>query len=434
MPPQRTGIADYSAELLAPLTKRAEVDLWVDAPAGAEAAASCRMFNYIAQPELLFDLVRYDLIVYQMGNSPAHRSMFPVLLQYPGIVVMHDFVLHHFIAGYYLEAQSSPALYIQEMAYNFGRAGEEIATRALRTKTPIWEHEPMRYPLNKRVLDNARAVVVHSDFTFGLVRKTHSYLPIKKINLPTRIEPEPPDAAKLKRRYGIPVNSIVIASFGSGNPSKMTGETARAIATMDRKDIIYLVVGEMGEGLRAQTKTDLGERMRITGYVDAGTFNDYCALIDIAIDLRSQTMGESSAGICRLMAAGKPCVISNFGWFAELPDECAVKIDSPVDEKAIQRSLAQLVTDDRLRREIGTRARRYISDHHGIDQATEQYIEFLNDVRKLEISRAVQRTIVTDTGQAMAELGIASEDKSVIDGVARAIADLFGPDSQKSKR
>ncbi len=108
-----------------------------------------------------------------MGNSPAHRNIYQMLLETPGVVVLHDFVLHHFFASYYLEALRSPALYIAEMAYNYGIAGEELARTALRGEQPIWEQEPARYPLNKRVLDHARGVIVHSDFAAPARRINH---------------------------------------------------------------------------------------------------------------------------------------------------------------------------------------------------------------------------------------------------------------------
>ena len=38
---------------------------------------------------------QYDAVVYQMGNSPAHAYIYEALLKYPGVVVMHEFILHH---------------------------------------------------------------------------------------------------------------------------------------------------------------------------------------------------------------------------------------------------------------------------------------------------------------------------------------------------
>jgi len=205
----------------------------------------------------------------------------------------------------------------------------------------------------------------------------------------------------------------------------MTDFIVRAVARMRRDDVIYLIVGEMGENLRGQMEPELGERLRVTGYVDEKSYSDYCNLVDIAIDLRYQTMGESSAGICRILAAGKPCVVSNFGWFAEIPDGCAVKMDPGADEEALTRCLAELIADEGRRREIGARARAYIRDHHGIERAAEEYVKFVDEVRDVERSRIVPHTLISEAGRAMVELGVAPDDNWLIDGVAREIASLF---------
>lgn len=429
LPPQRTGIAGYSVELLPALLRRAEVDLWIDQPVAAEALPGCKIFNYVDKPGLLQQLGRYDAVIYHMGNSPAHRNIFPVLLAYPGIVVLHDFVLHHFLAGYYIESLRSPASYVEEMGYNYGNAGEQVARSVLKSGTWILEQEILSYPLNKRVLDQARGVIVHSEFAAGLVRKSHPHLPITKVNLPALIDDATPDVAELRQRYKIPRGRVVIGSLGSANHARRTGVILRAIAALGRKDIIYLLVGEMGENFRKQTRdAELGDLVRITGYVDTKAFNDYCNLIDVGIDLRDQTMGESSATVCRILAAGKPCVISNFGWFAEIPDGCAVKVDAAADEQALGRCISELIADEQLRLKLGESARRYIRENHGVEQAAGGYVEFLGQVRNLERRRRVERAIVEETGRAMAELGVGDNDDWLIGGIAQEIATLFRPE------
>jgi glycosyltransferase involved in cell wall biosynthesis len=426
LPPQRTGVADYSMELLPALLKRAEIDLWIDRAVPVELPLNRAKFNYVERPELLRELVKYDAVIYQMGNSAAHGNIFPVLLKYPGIVVLHDFVLHHFLAGYYLEALRSPSAYVEEMAYNYGSEGEELAHSVLGGGVALWEHQATRYPLNKRVLDHARGVVVHSDFAGRMVRESHAHLPIAKVNLPVAISEAPADAAQLKSRYQIPPDRIVIGSFGARSSAKRTDLIARAVGALNRKDIIYLIVGEVGEDFRRSIqRPDLAGLVRTTGYVDAATFDDYCRLIDIAIDLRDQTMGESSAAVCRLLAAGKPCVVSNLGWFAEIPDGCAVKVDTAAGQDILLHCIAELIDDKRLRREVGGNARNYIRDRHGVEQAASGYIELINAVRDIERRRSAQHALVEATGRAMAEIGVAQDDDWLIGAIAREMASLF---------
>ncbi len=232
LPPQRTGVADYSKELLPVLANRAQVDLWVDEPTTIEQPPHSRTFNYVDRPESRDALRDYDSVIYHMGNSPAHRNIFRMLLAVPGVVVLHDFVLHHFFAAYYLEKLHSPASYIAEMAYNYGTAGEEQARRALHSERQIWEHEPIRYPLNKRVLDHALGVIVHSEFARRLVHQSHPHLPVAKVNLPVAIAESLPDVQELRERYRIPAGRVVIASLGFGSVAKRIEMVLRAVAAL----------------------------------------------------------------------------------------------------------------------------------------------------------------------------------------------------------
>jgi glycosyltransferase involved in cell wall biosynthesis len=347
------------------------------------------------------------------------------------VVVLHDFVLHHFFASYYLESLRSPALYLEEIAYNFGRAGEELGQRALRGGWQLWEQEPVLYPLNKRVLDHSRAVIVHSEFARGLIHRSHPHLPVAKVNLPVRVGQAPADQRELRERYGIPDERVVIGSLGFNSSAKRIEMVLRAVHSLGRADVLYLVVGELGESLRQGLwRLNPDELVRATGYVDWKTFNDYCNLIDIGIDLRYPTMGESSASVCRILGAGKPCVVSDIGWFAELPGDCSVKLEITADEAGLAACLADLIDNPSRRKMIGENARKYVVEHHGIISAGRQYLEFLERVASAQRKRSLERAIIDQTGQAMAEIGVDDDHAELIYGVAEQVASLFRTSSR----
>src|SRR6266550_120674 len=87
-PPSRSGIADYSALLLPALRRRLEV---VAAEPGKRAPAA-------------------DVALYHLGNDPdAHGWIVDALRSRPGVVVLHEFVLHHLISGITLGRQDRRA-------------------------------------------------------------------------------------------------------------------------------------------------------------------------------------------------------------------------------------------------------------------------------------------------------------------------------------
>src|SRR3954465_998602 len=81
LPPDRSGIATCSADLLPRLARAHRID--------AFSAANVRNFAWMARRNA------YDLIVYQLGNAPCHDFMWGYLAAFPGLVVLHDARLHH---------------------------------------------------------------------------------------------------------------------------------------------------------------------------------------------------------------------------------------------------------------------------------------------------------------------------------------------------
>jgi hypothetical protein len=80
MPPSRSGIADYSALLLPELSRRVDVVVAKQGRFRRDPAA--------------------DIALYHVGNdAEAHGWIVEALRRRPGVVVLHDFVLHHLVVG-----------------------------------------------------------------------------------------------------------------------------------------------------------------------------------------------------------------------------------------------------------------------------------------------------------------------------------------------
>jgi hypothetical protein len=105
LPPSRSGIADYSALLLPALRERVEV---VVAEQGKRAPDA-------------------DVALYHVGNDPdAHGWIVDALRKRPGVVVLHDFVLHHLVVGLTF-ARGDAAGYLAAMEREGGLVGRLLA-------------------------------------------------------------------------------------------------------------------------------------------------------------------------------------------------------------------------------------------------------------------------------------------------------------------
>src|SRR5439155_3753957 len=98
-----------------------------------------------------------------------------------------------------------------------------------------------------------------------------------------------------------------------------------------------LLVGSASARLQ---DVDLPEGVLREPYVPEPRLWSLMAACDAIVGLRSPTMGETSGAAIRALSLGKPLVVSDVGWFSELPDDVALKI--PVDDREIDALAAAL--------------------------------------------------------------------------------------------
>ena len=98
-----------------------------------------------------------DVALYHIGNNPeAHGWIVDALRKRPGIVVLHELVLHHLIAGITI-GRGDGRGYLDAMERDFGVPGRLIGLGVLDNLLPlIWETQPDRFPLTGTILDLAR--------------------------------------------------------------------------------------------------------------------------------------------------------------------------------------------------------------------------------------------------------------------------------------
>ncbi|MFZ0545043.1 MAG: hypothetical protein WAM60_06380, partial [Candidatus Promineifilaceae bacterium] len=125
LPPSRSGIADYSLALLPYLMQGADLTIFTENPDTviAELKAAIETRPLSEYPKNRWD---FDLALYQMGNSSHHEAIYETAVSYPGVVVLHDHGLHHFISGRTVGQHNYPA-YIREMGYELGVEGVQLA-------------------------------------------------------------------------------------------------------------------------------------------------------------------------------------------------------------------------------------------------------------------------------------------------------------------
>ena len=375
VPPSRSGIVDYSALLLPELRKHLEVD--------------------VARPGRLRRAPRADVSLYHIGNDPeAHGWIVGALRARPGIVVLHEFVLHHLVAGTTL-ARGDAAGYLDAMEREHGLAGRLLGYAVLDNRIPpLWETRPEDFPLAGAVLRLATGLIVHSRYVEARARAAGFDGPITVVPHPAW----PAPATESARIDGAPV----IGCFGHLNESKRIPELLKAFGRLRERlpDARLLLVGAASRRLAGTS----GEGVVREDYVAEQRLWSLMAACDVCVGLRYPTMGETSGGAIRALSLGKPLVVSDVGWFAELPDGAVLKV--PVDEHEVDMLAAglELLSTDRAAREaMSAAARGLVEREHRVDRVADLYAAALEEAAGGE---AVSRTVLRDVAEAAADVGL----------------------------
>jgi len=360
--PDRSGISDYSEEILPHLEAFWEPDLFVFGYRPSSPALAHLRVVDCAVTDPVAVLHRYDAVLYHVGNSPSHEYIYETLLRWPGLLVLHEWAIPHLVVHRTVE-RGRPHLYLNEMRWQHGDAAAERGRRHLfGADPPPWDAEPLRHPLNQRVLECATGVVAHSDFVASAARAARGDLPVFRID--HHAEP-PPGCAWKGTAAGDPAaGRIVFATAGSPGLNRRVECVLRSLARL-RGELLFrydLIGGWAGRPdlLAAVRELGLEPSVRFVGRVDLSELYRHLLAGDVCINLRHPTLGETSAIVMRALACGRPVVVSDVGWFRELPDELAVKIPpGPDEEDRLTSELSRLGADARLRARMGEAARQW---------------------------------------------------------------------------
>ncbi|MEX2102778.1 MAG: glycosyltransferase family 4 protein, partial [Gaiellaceae bacterium] len=315
LPPDRSGIADYSALLLPALSERIDVKV---VRRGAR------------RPPF-----RTDVALYQVGNNPeAHDWIVRALRRQSGVVVLHDFVLHHLVAGMTLGTGDRRA-YLTALEREAGVLGRMLGHAVDDGSiAPLWETRAEEFPLAHWVLDYAEGVIVHSRYAEERVRDAGYAGPVYRVPMPVPPPPPPTDP-------GLPPGAPVIGSFGHLNEAKRIPQVLESFALLRKRrpDALLVLAGWTSPRLALDERLsrlglERGREVLVLDYVDEARLWSLIRSCDVCVNLRSPTMGETSAMVVRMLAVGTPVVVSDVGWFSELPDAVAAKV--PVDEWEVE--------------------------------------------------------------------------------------------------
>lgn len=401
LPPSKSGIADYSAELLPYLATGANITVFVEQ--AEELRLNQNREDYAVQSATHFDEINsqtpFDLCIYHQGNNPYHEFVYERALQTPGLLVLHEHCLHHLIAWRTLGRKNEDG-YWDELFYAYGRLGARVAE--MRELGVGSEYQQFLMPLNRRLVAGSLGIITHNAYAASQLEGLSASTPVEIIPhhlAPQTYELDNLDAAECRRGLGIPENAWVVASHGFVTQAKRIPAVLAAFKRLlaVAPNAMYLIVGEdhwKWSVAPLIEEMGLGDRVRITGYTTEKDFFRYLKAADAIVNLRFPTAGETSGTLIRSLGAGKPVIVTDFGQFGELPDDICLKVTGGVDEeKELYAKLRALIYRPTLREQLSRRASEWIRSENEISRCAARYLNFAEKiVRQSSRLKAKQRT------------------------------------------
>lgn len=280
----------------------------------------------------------FDAFLYHIGNSTYHLDTVRLALHLPGYLVLHD----TFLAGLF------------ERLAHYGVVDSERLALEERIEREL-ALEGGHYVAS--LLSRQLGLVVHSRWSEELAETaTSGRVPIVRLNLPV---PEPPLLpATRKAPPTIALGGIMAQEKGI---DLMLSLARRRELADCRCEVFGFALSD------PQHLASLFEESRIHLLLDLTDleFQKRLTQIHVLLNYRTKYHGEASRSVLDAMRHGVAVVVRNIGWYSELPDDVVFKTDSVEDAMD---AVAALVEDEGKRKEMGRRARRYVSAHHSIRQ------------------------------------------------------------------
>jgi glycosyltransferase involved in cell wall biosynthesis len=382
LPPERSGISDYSAELLPELARHYDIDVIVAQKTISDpwVCANCaqRSIEWFKAHSN-----RYDRVLYHFGNSHFHEHMLDLLENYPGVVVLHDFFLSGMMQCMDVHGIRPSAL-VKELNHAHGYTSVQRRFQI----TDIEEAVLWKYPCNLSVLQSALSVIVHSNHSKQLAKKWYgeeagndwSVLPL------LRTQPKDIGRKEARRALNLDPNDFVICSFGILSPTKLNHRLLKAwLSSALSKDYrcVLVFVGQNHGGdygvqlLDVIADSGVQKNIRITGWTDATEFRQYLAAADVGVQLRTLSRGETSASVLDCMNWGMPTIVNANGSMVDFPDEAVWKLPDEFEDEQLVEALETLWKDASLRKRLGESASHIVRTYHAPRTCADQYAEVI---------------------------------------------------------
>lgn len=364
LPPQKSGIADYSQAILS------ELEVFYDIEVFTELENS---FNYKSYRSFEDLADKFDRVVFQLGNNPMHSEIYDTMLKYPGVSVLHDFNLGDLL--YFRQCHEG-----KQHEFNYSLI-QQHGYKALTCND--LEEMMSSYPCSKEVFSSSLGVITHSESALKKANKIYS-ANTNVVSIPLVRDCPSLLHQNFKSFFSIDENVKVFASFGQIGSQKLHLQLLEAWESsgfLAKDDYLLLFIGALPSNEYGRIVYDkyqsFGEQsnIKITGYVSSEEYEKYLASTDIAIQLRANSRGETSAAILDCLNYAIPTIVNENDSFNYFDTNSVYRIDKKPSSEEIAEALIILASDKKLCSKLSKAGRKLVKKYHSPKYCAEKYKE-----------------------------------------------------------
>jgi glycosyltransferase involved in cell wall biosynthesis len=391
VPPQRTGIADYSDLLLPELARDWDISVVVDERVVRSAAAIEGRAWRPPDGVDLFDFRevhpgQFDFNVYQMGNNATfHAFMHRQVLSVPGLLVLHDPSLYDFYVAFCGGRRTRA--FLDEAEYDLGAPMKSIPMIRVDKHSEV---DRLALLLSRRVVETSRMTFVHSGWARDLLSEKVPFSAVRQVSLPSRILTRPDRLA----------SHITFGIIGGINRHKRVMESLSAFEALHRSrpDARLLIAGRVDirelvdEIERFIARSGLTQSVETRYDVTDDDLDQLLLRCDVLLALRWPTAGETSALVMRAFGAGIPVITSDVPQSREFDHAFCwrVSVDEALEHHELTGAMRWAAGDLDRTRQAGQAAKRWMESRSTYLKVAADYSEAISSCLAEEITHVAK--------------------------------------------
>jgi len=402
------GIPCHRTALLAKLGERYTIDRFIDGLPGLENAPPRTFSAY----DFVWKQIRhpYDLTIYDVADSCHYDFVWPYLVRYPGLVILHDERLHRSRSAMLLTRGLDDA-YRAEFHYDHPEADPDMAELGvaglLGETSELW-------PMRRVVIESSRLAVAPNAWVARTLKTeaSHDRLTVVEPGAP-KVASSPELRERTRSLHGIDSDAVVFAMFGQLTPDRRVDQVWSALALLrhEQPPLHLLICGEANEMQR-----DALRRLGITDLVTwpigakASDPSEVLAAADVCVALEWPSRRDATTSLIESLAAAKPAIVTDLADRVDIPaldphdwqlrplataddelgdrtaEAACVSIDLLDESHSLCLAMSRLASDPPLREKLSRGARHLWENRFSFDRLAREFAEVIQHALETPLS------------------------------------------------